>query len=208
MNVSFDPEFHRYTLDGRRVPGVTNSIEAVYRQFDGVESDELVRKRSLGLAVHYGTQLYDEGTLDFSSLHPDVRPGVEAYIELRRVLRFVPVRIESVVASTLYRFAGREDRFGYFESEPAVFVSLDLKFVRKLSPATALQTAAYAQAGFETYGVMASRRFAAQLGADGKPRIKEYGPPRHSFRQDLAAYLSVLNSAVFGWDAGLLKGGF
>lgn len=201
--VELNAETHTYRLDGSPVPGCTAILEAIFPRHDGVASDDLIRRRDIGLAVHAATHYYDDGTLEPASVHEAVRPGLDAWIEWRTVTGFVPLQIEALVASRRYRFAGTLDRLGYFSGCPEILALVDLKAVRRLSPVTALQTAGYSIAAAETFGRAPARRFAVQLRDNGKPFSKEY-----TDHNDRNAFLAVASAAAWGWNSGMLRGGF
>lgn len=66
--LQFDPTTHRYSVDGKKVPGVSEILKTVGlgKDFSGV--DDFYRQR--GVAVHKAIELFIGGVLDESSVHP------------------------------------------------------------------------------------------------------------------------------------------
>lgn len=87
-DLMFNAERRVYTLpDGRLVPSIAQILRSVGipTDFDQIAaiSDTLVNqigyRRALGMATHMDCQAFDDGELDWSRVHADVRPYVEAW---------------------------------------------------------------------------------------------------------------------------------
>jgi hypothetical protein len=145
----FDPETHRYSIDGRPLPGVTSILKAVGIYVPPPMSDEdrefyLAR----GKAVHAACELLDAGTLDEDSVDPAIAGRVDAYRAFRAQESFRRVGSELRVGSDCYRFAGTPDLLGWISGE---FAIIDLKSAAAPDRATAIQCAAYAKAWEECH---------------------------------------------------------
>lgn len=108
--IEFDAANHLYTVDGRRMPSVTQILKAFDRGFDFVSADVLRAKADIGTAVHKACELDDLGTLDERSLDESVRPYLEQYRLFRDHCRVTVLAIEHVVYSRLHGFIGANDR--------------------------------------------------------------------------------------------------
>lgn len=176
---------HRYFIDGVERPSVTQIIDAVLSDMYLIPAHVLEPARQLGTAVHVATALDDSGCLDESTVHPVVRPYLEAYRRFRRERRFTPLVIEQKVYSARYCYAGTLDRIGFFDSGGAL-VQLDIKSGMAL-PEVGPQTAAYDQAFFETTGERAQERGALYLQDDGSYVLRPCHDP-----SDFSTFLAAL----------------
>lgn len=137
----FDPEAHRYTLDGRPVPGVTSVLKLVSSvDYAGVDPDVLARAAARGTAVHRMVELDGQGILDEDSLDDELRPYLVQWRQFLTRSGFVPLLQEGQVASRRYGYAGTLDLFGVLNGR---FALIDVKSVARVMRATGPQTAAY-----------------------------------------------------------------
>lgn len=196
--LSFDPVAHRYTVDGEVLPGVTTILRPLSDAFyAGISREVLRAKAELGEAVHKAAELYDARILDESTVHPLVRPYLDAYVDFRQKLRFVPIASELRVWSPASRFAGTLDLLGTIDQAPAL---VDIKCTVALMPSVGPQTAAYQRATSESPNVpeeiralaREARRFCLRLGDDGRYRLDACDDPH-----DLRTFLSLLNLHYF-----------
>jgi hypothetical protein len=107
MKLEFDEEAHRYTVDGREVPGVTSILKAVglSKDFSGVETFY----RDRGIAVHACIELFLKGVLDEKSIDPVLVPYWEGFKRYWDKHSEKPVLIEVPQYSEEYDFAGTAD---------------------------------------------------------------------------------------------------
>ena len=69
--LTFEPEGHRYMLDGKRVMSLTQILEAAgLVDYSMVKPDVLAAKAALGTKVHEYTLWNDQGELDMDDLKP------------------------------------------------------------------------------------------------------------------------------------------
>ena len=74
-NLIFDEAAHRYTLDGRELPGVTTALKDV-----GLIDDRWFDEWSAtkGKFVHQACAMVDDGTQEEDALDPAIKGYVEA----------------------------------------------------------------------------------------------------------------------------------
>lgn len=111
----FDEAAHRYTVNGRTIPSVTQIISAVgLYEFDFVSRETLRIAAERGRIVHTYIEWYERGVLDFDSLDPELEGYLRSYILCKRHHSIPdPDQIEQRVYSDRYGYAGTLDqRFG------------------------------------------------------------------------------------------------
>lgn len=182
--VMFDPVAHRYTHDGREVPGVTSIIKAAGLVDDAWFNDYA---RDRGKAVHEATALDDDGILDDASVDPAIAGYIAAWRRFKSESGFQSLFIERVLFNETYRYAGTVDRIGMIGGQTWV---IDFK-TGEVQPWVALQTSAYAMA----YGKQNIRRAGVKLSDDGTYRLKEFKD-----RNDYTVFLACLT--VINWKKG------
>jgi len=183
--LAFDPIEHRYAWNGARVPGVTEVLSSVLGDaFARVPEHVLEHKRRIGEATHLACHLDDLGDLDEGSVHPEVRPRLEAWRAFRYESGCEVLISERPLYHPACGYAGTPDRLVRFNGGRAV---VDLK--TGLPGARAcLQTAAYAELVDAEYGAEEPlRRFALHALQDGRYRLIE-----HTNRGDLRDFLACL----------------
>lgn len=184
--LKFDSAGHVYTWQGAPVPGVTDVIRsALGDPFANVPPLVLEYKRTLGVAAHLACHLDDAGELDDASVHPEVRPRLEAWRAFRREFPFEVFASERPLYHTLYGYAGTPDRGIVTAASWRAVVDLKTGLP---GPAAALQTAAYAQLFNVELGYPDLRRFALQALPSGRYRFVEY-----TGVSDWRDFLSCLN---------------
>ena len=110
--------------------------------FSRVPQARLEYARMRGEALHLAIRYHHEGTLDEASLHPDVKPGFEAYLRFLADTKHEPIASEIELIHPAWQYQGHPDRIGFFNGGRRVL--LDWKFTDgfKFLP-TAYQLAAY-----------------------------------------------------------------
>lgn len=148
-DLAYDPVAHRSTFpDGREVPHVTGVLKAVGvgQDFDALAgisdalSDAIDFARDRGTAMHADCHAFDDGDLDWATVHPAVRPYVEAWSTCRANMGFVPLTRERRVYHPLYNYTGILDGVVRYGDK---IILPDLKSGDPESAAGHLQTAAY-----------------------------------------------------------------
>jgi hypothetical protein len=132
--LTFDAADHTYRVraTGARVPSVTQILKAVGVSVDfddlremGVRMDhDLERKRQIGTALHADAHAFDDQDLNWSTVHPDVRPYLEAWVAFRQAYPALrPATRERVVYSPAYQFAGTLDAIFLIDGESQVEIT-------------------------------------------------------------------------------------
>lgn len=182
----FEPETHKYFIDGKEVPSVTQVlVEAGL--IDLSFYNEEGKKR--GSAVHQACQYLDEDDLDVESISPGLRPYVEAYINFKKETDFKPELIEHQVYETFYGFAGTVDRTGIMRGKR---VLIDIK-TGSIAPFAAIQTAGYTACLHNDF----YHRFGLCLKPNGAFKLLEFNDSN-----DESIFLSAL--AVAKWKRRFL----
>lgn len=147
--VVFDPTLHRYYVDGIRKPSVTEILKetGVSTNFDelGAMSDRLRGqigfKCDLGTALHADIHAFDDHDLDWTTVHDDVLPYLEAWTIFRANTGVQPVARERIVHHHALNYCGTFD--GIFTTPEDRLVLIDAKTGHPHDAAAHLQTAAY-----------------------------------------------------------------
>ena len=111
--LQFDEAAHRYTVNGKIIPSVTQIISAVgLYEFDFVSKQTLAIAAERGRIVHTYIEWYEKGVLDWTSIDPDLAGYFDAYIAAKAagVLPGTPTAIEERVYSEKYQYAGTLDQ--------------------------------------------------------------------------------------------------
>lgn len=186
----FDAAEHRYSIGGIELPSVTSCIDWL-NNYAGVPAHVLEHAREIGEAVHVATALNDRDDLVEESVHPTVRPYLEAWRRFRYDSGFIVELCEQSVYSRAHWFAGTLDRVGHFAPTKASGL-IEIKTTAKIMPGNGAQTAAYkkclAEMGYPD--AVDLRRYTVLLGDDGRYRIRE-----HTDHQDINVFLCSLTLA-------------
>lgn len=105
QTLTFDAVTHSYSLAGRPLPGVTSVINAL---LPGWQADDWYLQR--GQALHHGCRLLDSGTLDWLTVHEQIRPRIKAWMKFTTDYPAEILAMEQPMASEKYGFAGTPDR--------------------------------------------------------------------------------------------------
>lgn len=191
--LQFDAATHKYTLDGVRVPSVTQVLKPLY-SFDGIPPQVLAAKAALGTAVHRACELLDNDDLDEES-----EDGREALLPLAGYLagykkfksdcKPVVFSNERLLFHPVHRYAGQIDRSYAMRGD---VWDIDLKSTVSMSPIVGLQTAAYSEMLRAEGRTQVARRGALQLFPDGNYKLHEFKDPA-----DFSVFLSMLNVQRF-----------
>lgn len=190
--ITFRESDHTYWLDGEQVPGVTTILKPLYiGDLKFVQDDILEYKSALGTAVHRAVELHVKGGLDYSTVVDPVLPYFEGYLKFERESGFKVTGSELRVFSQIYGYAGTCDLAGDLNGK---HVLIDAKTTTVLSPAVALQLAAYREAYNEERrpGLKqpAVRTYALRL-MPGDYKLVPYDPFNH--KSDFATFVGLLH---------------
>ena len=90
--LHFDAEAHVYTLDGARVPGVTEILSDLSaREYRFVDRAVMERTAWFGQAVHKVIELDTAGLLDESELDPALTPYLDKWRQFLAQSGFTPI---------------------------------------------------------------------------------------------------------------------
>jgi hypothetical protein len=156
--LTFDAEAHRYTLNGKRVPSVTQVL-SVLEDWDKVPWDVLEAARVFGSHVHDAVDLMIRGILDWDALDAALLPYVQGAQRFIADSGIRIVRSELRVAHPTLGFAGTMDVLADWTGNLSVIDWKSGVLPRAVGP----QTAAYAEAYAAMHGEKVKRRHCVQL---------------------------------------------
>ena len=185
--LEFNESTHTYTLNGVIVPSVT-SVLSILNGYEGIPLQTLQRAAERGTAVHKATELSDLGELDYGSLDDEISGFLLGWHKFLDDKKPELVAVEKQVYHPSLRYAGTLDRELVLDGKLSV---LDIKSSYKLMPATAPQTAAYAEASNAHRKAKSDHiknRYGLRLTADGNYELQQYKDAT-----DMNVFLSCLN---------------
>ena len=186
--LHFDEATHAYTLEGRRLPSVTQIIEPIRVDYSFVDRATLEFKRAFGVAVHKAVELDDMGELDDTCLDEAVAARVAAYRKFKAETGAVILAGEQKMHHPL-GFAGTLDLHAFLPNVADENWIVDVKTADTSHPSYGVQTAGYAlllQAAGEP--ITDLRRGSLHLFSDGTYRLAEY-----KAAADFSAFLGCLS---------------
>jgi len=165
VKLKLDEKNHKYTVDDKRVPSVTEIVNRVIpRDF---YADEWYLKR--GTAMHRALALFLQGRLDEKTVDPRIRGKVEAGKKAVRELSLKkPYIIEQPMSHSIYNYAGKPDVL-------AGTILVDWKSSHDDS--TEVQAGGYYLL-LEGYGYKVKKIYEIVLNDNEKYKIYEYKPKR------------------------------
>lgn len=181
----FDAATHTYWLDGRRLPSVTQMIQALL-PMPPVDDYYLQR----GSATHHGCHLFDQGRLDWSTVDPEIEPRIRAWEKFRREFPCTIKANEERFAHPRLSYAGTIDRM----LDADDLIVCDLK--NSVSPHVELQLAFYSMLWLENRKEKVQSAVAVELLEDGNYRchwLDRFELKRAE--QEATALLTVYNFA-------------
>jgi len=205
--LRFEPEPHRYALDGRELMGVTQAIGLALAGTLGEEHwTEEARLR--GQYVHEAILLHSQDDLDELTLHPLVAPFFSAYLRFRAERRVEVLHLETPIYDEEYGYGGTFDLLGRLLDEPVVAFAgrpvLDLIDVKSgsLPYWVRWQLAGYRRPIQRAYPDALVRPWVLHLRADGTYRLVPAwaGHLVLSNRRDEQDWLSILRVACIKRD--------
>src|SRR3990167_1926047 len=140
--LTFDPEGHKYSLNGKPVPSVTQILHgAGLMDFSNIHPERLERSRKFGEAVHRACELYDLNNLNVNTLSLPLIPYLETWKKFREDYGMDGIgTIEEKICSERWQYAGTLDRIYPVHCKLTL---IDIKSTTTLDPTVALQTAGY-----------------------------------------------------------------
>jgi len=116
LDVTFEPEGHVYTYQGKAVPSITQILTAE-NFIDTSHYDEWSRDK--GSMVHLACRYDLAGELDEETLDEEIRPYLSAFRKFMAESGFKVERSEVPGVNTTYGFAGTPDLVGCFPKPTA-----------------------------------------------------------------------------------------
>lgn len=199
--LDFEPQSHTYRVDGVVVPSVTQLLDdaGLTPDYKFIARDVLAHARARGIHVDACCDLLDEGALDWSSVHPEAVPYVEAWACFCADYGYEPTAGQVPLYHPAYGYAGTADSIGTLDGS---WVVVERKATTKMAATYGLQTAGYAQPGLwvappgggplSPAAWPAPARLGVQLKRDGSYVVVPYEDA-----EDLAAFLGVV--ALYRW---------
>jgi hypothetical protein len=179
LPIEFEPKEHVYTLNGIRLPSVTQLMKPFSSiVYEGVPIE------AMQIAADRGTRAHDQvsnfvryGVLETDG---DTDPYVEAFMAFEPKHPPAWLASEYRVYHKYMRFAGTVDLIGYVEPDDGTGVDVvDIKTTKAFHKnSIAIQVSAYSEAVM-SHGVTVRRRYGLQLLPDGTfrfdPVANQYG---------------------------------
>lgn len=223
--VEFDRNSHVYSVNGNRLPSVTQVLPEVPQEL--LFNQRFIEKTNIGTRVHFACEVLDNDIIGwkplkkkfklhkadidsiskamkcqkdffFPELEQEDIPYIKAWVEFRNNMNPEIIAVEERVHSDKYGYAGTVDRVLLMKK--TLFVS-DIKTSTEISPAASLQTAGYVVAMNEKRVNKITKRSIVHLLPSGMFKWKEYS--EKSLQHDVNVFLSKLVS--FKWDLENVK---
>ena len=198
IKFEFDEATHSYTVNGVRIPSVTQILESVgLVDYKDIPRAVLNYAADRSIAVHTATEFFDQNDLDFDSLDEQVAKYFVGWRNFRKDYRFEIIESEKMHVGELHglKFGMRVDRLVKLgNGQNAV---IDIKCTSRVHPAYGIQTAGYVIGlgfGFPCNPLIA-RRFVVHLKPSGLYGLHEYKDP-----QDGEVFAAALRIAY--WKNG------
>ena len=183
FKFDFDPDTHRYTLNGERLPSVTEVLEPE-EQLDGIPAEDLARGRERGHHVHVACALLCYNNLEWSKLDPLLVPRVSAARKFLKETNFTILRVEHRMFDPTLKVAGTLDLFGVMNRFSWIIDWKSGMVSRTAGP----QTAAYDNLFRQSFGGRENKRGVVELHDDGSYRLR----PQED-KRDYSIFKSCLN---------------
>lgn len=194
MICKFDADLHEYTIDGRKVPSVTQVINAVIpRSF---HPGEWYMQR--GRALHHAIHLQSESRLDWSSVDDRIKARLNALQSFLREAGVSIKRSEIQLASQKLLYAGTIDAQAI--ADDGLFLA-DWK--SSVSPEVELQLGGYSLLWGESLGPKPHKALALELREDGSYSCKWLSKPalrrsENLFKAALSIYGFMQHNKIKG----------
>jgi len=146
--IAFRPEGHVYTVDGHRIPSVTELLEAagVSPDYRKIHPAVLQHARLRGLHCDLACDLADADDLDWRTVHPEAVPLVQAWESFKKDYGYEPILQQPLLYHRKWAYCGTPDSVGMLDGHVAI---IERKATARMPGSAALQVAAYAADGIE-----------------------------------------------------------
>ena len=201
MEIQFDEAKHEYSVNGKRIPGVTEILSPITADgYSKINPAVLEHAAMKGTLVHDWCEMFDLGCAD-EFMPSEIVPYCQAYADFIRDYRPEWEKIEEIVGYKSepddWWYAGRLDRCGYINGKRLI---VDIKTIASPSTKTHIsvccQTAAYAYA---VDNIASWDRYALYLKPDGTYRLfncAEYEEKNNFNGEDLFIELLMLYKKI------------
>jgi CRISPR/Cas system-associated exonuclease Cas4 (RecB family) len=168
------PSTHTYSRNGVEIPGCTRTIDhAGLSSLDDVRKDILERRSNLGKHVHRCCHFFDEGDLNWETVHETAKGYVDSWAALCSDLKigWRQIEFQCIAKVDFLEFGMQIDREGLVYGEEAI---VDIKISRSIEQWHGVQLAGYAMglphAALQTPSArfMRRKRYVAKLNENGK----------------------------------------
>ncbi len=182
----FCPSDHTYWLDGRQIPGHSEIVQdARIYDLSQIPRETLRRATERGTKVHLATELLDRDNLDWSSVHPELLPYIDAWVSFKEneMFRPHPDYLEVPTWHKQFLYGITPDRFGDFHrDEGPVPAITEIKCTYNVEKYWGMQTAAQANAlashGKLDFDPKTVLRLAVKLNKDGTYTLNWHKNPK------------------------------
>lgn len=144
--LTFDEEKHKYYVNGRSVPGISEILKAIGLTRNYEKVDPFYRER--GTFAHKAIELDLEGDLDFDGLDLALKPFVSAWRAFVQKHGYKKILCEEKLWSSEENYACRIDHYGEVDGRRTVF---DVKCTKSHDPAADWQVCGQAFALADNY---------------------------------------------------------
>ena len=148
MEFVFNGIDHTYTLDGRRLPSVTEIIRSNFG--DPFNSKDWYMQR--GKALHKAIELLCQNKLDWSSVHPEVLPRLKSFENFIKSTGFKVLENEVRRYSREFQFAGTVDAIIQVDEDDGLYL---VDFKSSITPEVDIQLGGYSLLFRKTVRLMA-----------------------------------------------------
>ena len=186
--IDFEPVEHVYTLNGARLPSVTQVMKPMSAiLYENIPSDVLMCAADRGTRVH--EQISNYVRYGMVEGDDDTEPYVAAYMKFDHDYRPTWAASEYRTYHKYMRYAGTVDLIGHVEPDNgAGFDFVDIKTTRIFHPVMLeTQLGGYVEAG-RSHGIMVRERYGLQLLRDGAYRFERVKDGYKTFLHCLAIY--------------------
>lgn len=206
--LTFEPEGHIYRLDGKRIPSLTQILDAAgFIDYSMVPLETLKAKAAFGTRVHEYCHWFDQGELDLADLkpYPQYESRVLGWADFVKDYDLQPdlawAERPMVLQLNGSRFAMTPDRYAMSHQGPCV---VEIKCSCDLMPAYALQTAAQVFP-FRNELNPTVKRFVCQLLDKPNGSGKCYFVKEYTDRSDEKVFLAALATTQWRINNKLFK---
>lgn len=187
MQIDFDEEKHEYSVNGVKVPSVSEILAPLSAERYAELNPAMLRSAAArGTAVHEACELIDYGAEP--EIEPDIAGYVAAYYDFLQTYKPKWEKIEQIVCAYKYLpfgypdednvlFCGTLDRYGIIDGKPAV---LDIKTYASLTTDSLIQASCqtamyYTAVAEEKMEDLIANRYVLHLKKDGSWRLVNLG---------------------------------